>query len=376
MKKKILIFTSTRADYGLMKKLILLMKKQKSFLTKLMATGTHFDKNFGNTYQEIIKDKIKIDFKVKVKIGGDRAWHASNYFSKLSEKLNYILSHKFKPDLIILLGDRFEILSVASICKIYNIPICHLHGGETTKGSNDDKIRHAISKLSSLHFVSHHNYRKKLIKMGEDPNYIFNFGALGLNNINSFKLKKREVQNKLKLSFDKKTFILTLHPETLNQTTNFTLTNLFSALKKFKKINFIFTCPNMDVDHKKIILEIKRFVRKNKNSYYFESLGKNLYFSLLKYIDGVIGNSSSGIIEVPSFNIPTINIGNRQKGRLQSRTIFNANNRSENIYKLIKKIVNKNIKFKGNNNIYFKKFTEEKIIKIIKKINLKKINKF
>ena len=132
----------------------------------------------------------------------------------------------------------------------------------------------------------------------------------------------------------------------------------------------------MDVDHKKIILEIKRFVRENKNSYYFESLGKNLYFSLLRYVDGVIGNSSSGIIEVPSFNIPTINIGNRQKGRLQSRTIFNANNRSENIYKLIKKIVNKNIKFKGNNNIYFKKFTEEKIIKIIKKINLKKINKF
>ena len=151
-----------------------------------------------------------------------------------------------------------------------------------------------------------------------------------------------------------------MHPETLNQTTHITLTNLFSALKKFKKINFIFTCPNMDVDHKKIILEIKRFVRENKNSYYFESLGKNLYFNLLKYIDGVIGNSSSGIIEVPSFNIPTINIGNRQKGRLQSRTIFNSDNKSENIYKLIKKIVNKNIKFKGNNNIYFKKFTEEK----------------
>jgi GDP/UDP-N,N'-diacetylbacillosamine 2-epimerase (hydrolysing) len=376
MKKKILILTSTRADYGLMKKLIFLLNKEKSFLIKLLVTGTHFDKKFGNTYKEIIKDKVNIDYKINLSINGDSAWHISNYFSKQAEKLNFIFKNKFKPDLIILLGDRFEILSVACICKIYNIPICHLHGGETTKGSNDEEIRHAISKLSSLHFVSHNDYKKKLVKMGENPNYIFNFGALGLNSINKFKLNKKEIENILNLSLDKKTFVVTFHPETLNKTTNTTMQKLLMVLKKFKKTNFIFTCPNMDVDHQKIILKIKKFVKENKNSFYFKSLGKNLYFSLLRYADGVIGNSSSGIIEVPSFNIPTINIGDRQKGRLQSRTIFNSDKNLKNIYNLILKIIKKKPRFIGNNNIYFKKFTEEKIINIIKIANLNNINKY
>ena len=373
MKKKILIGTSTRADYGLMKKLIALMKKENSFLTKLLVTGTHFDKKFGNTYREIIKDKIKIDYKINIKISGDSAWHTAKYFSMQSEKLNLIFNQKFRPDLMILLGDRFEILSIASICKIYNISICHLHGGETTKGSIDDKIRHAISKLSSLHFVSHYEHKKKLLKMGVDSNYIFNYGALGLNDINDFNLKKKTIENKLNLSLDKKTFVITFHPETLNKTTNLTIKNLFEALEKFKKINFIFTCPNMDEDHDQVIFKIKNYIKRNKNSFFFKSLGKKLYFSILKYIDGVIGNSSSGIIEVPSFNIPTINIGDRQKGRLQSKTIFNSGQNSESIYKLINKIIKKNLKFAGNNNIYFKKFTEEKIIEIIKRINLNKI---
>ncbi len=373
MKKKILITTSTRADFGLMKKLIVLIKKENSFLTKLLVTGTHFDKKFGNTYKEIIKDRIKIDYKINIKIKGDSAANVAKYFSKQSEKFNSILNRKFRPDLIILLGDRFEILSIASICKIYNIPICHLHGGETTKGAIDDKIRHAISKLSSLHFVSHQEHKIKIQKMGEDTNYIFNYGALGLNDINNFDLKKKVIESKLNISFDKKTFIVTFHPETLNKTTNLTIKNLLKALEQFKKINFIFTCPNMDEDHDKVIFQINNFIKRNKNSLFLKSLGKELYFSTLKYINGVIGNSSSGIIEVPSFNIPTINIGDRQKGRLQSKTIFNSDQNSDNIYKLINKIVKNDLKFNGNNNIYFKKFTEEKIIKVIKKIDLHKI---
>ncbi len=357
MKKKILIVTSTRAEYGLLKKLIILMKKEKSFSTKLLVTGNHFEKKFGNTFNEIIQDKLKIDYKINIKIGGDSAGEIAKYFSKQSEKVSFILDQKFRPDLVILLGDRFEILSIASISKIYNIPICHLHGGETTEGSIDNKIRHAISKLSSLHFVSHNMHKRKLLKMGEKSNLIFNYGALGLNDLKNFNLSKEKIEKKIKLSINKKTFVVTFHPETLNKTTNLTISNLLNALNKFKNVNFIFTCPNMDEDHAKVFVKIKSYVKKNKNSIFIKSLGKQLYFNLLKIIDGVIGNSSSGIIEVPSFNIPTINIGDRQKGRLQSKTIYNSGQNSMSIYNLISKIIRRNIKFKGKN---YKKIKKNK----------------
>jgi GDP/UDP-N,N'-diacetylbacillosamine 2-epimerase (hydrolysing) len=272
--------------------------------------------------------------------------------------------------LIILLGDRFEILSIASICKIYNIPICHLHGGETTKGAIDDKIRHAISKLSSLHFVSHQEHKIKIQKMGEDTNYIFNYGALGLNDINNFDLKKKVIESKLNISFDKKTFIVTFHPETLNKTTNLTIKNLLKALEQFKKINFIFTCPNMDEDHDKVIFQINNFIKRNKNSLFLKSLGKELYFSTLKYINGVIGNSSSGLLEAPSLKIPTINIGDRQKGRLQASSVINCRPERLCIVKAIKKLDSKRflVGLKKTISPYGKGGSSKKIVKIIKNL--------
>lgn len=373
MKKKILIVTSTRADYGLMKNLIFLLKIEKKFQTKILAAGNHFDNKFGNTYKEIERDKVKIDFKIKLKIKGDKAFDIANFFSKQSSKLNYILNKKFKPDLAILLGDRFEILSVASILKIYTIPICHLHGGESTSGLIDEKIRHAISKLSSIHFVSHDRYKKKLIKMGENPKFVYNFGALGLNNIKTSLLTKSKLEKMLQVKLNKKTFLVSFHPETLNKTTNKSFESLLKAIEEIKNEIFIFTSPNMDESHNYIITKINSLVKKRKHTYYFNSLGKKLYFSLLKYIDGVIGNSSSGIIEVPSFNITTLNIGNRQGGRLQSKTIINAKPITRDILKKIKMMIDTPRIFNGNNNIYYKKNTEKKIVEIIKNINLKRI---
>lgn len=209
--------------------------------------------------------------------------------------------------------------------------------------------------------------------MGENPKYVYNFGALGLNNLSKLFFTKSEVENKLKIKLNKKTFLVTFHPETLNKTTNKSFVALLKAIEEIKYVNFIFTSPNMDESHNYIIRKINYFIKKREHTYYFNSLGKKLYFSLLRYIDGVIGNSSSGIIEVPSFNIATLNIGSRQDGRLQSKTVINAKSTKKEILKKINIMIKKQHKYKGNNNIYYKKDTEKKIIRILKNINIKEI---
>ena len=372
-KKKILLVSTTRADYGLIKRLLFLFKKDLSFMTKFLVCGTHFNSKFGNSYKEILDDNNKIDYKIEVNLKNDKPEDLNTFLNNHSKKLNLILKDEFKPDLLILLGDRFEVLSIALTSNIYSIPICHLHAGETTKGSADEKIRHAISKLSSIYFVSHKKNQNNLIKMGINKKRIFNFGALGINEINKYNLNKNLLEKKFNISLKKKTFIVTYHPETLDKSTKSNFKSLLFALEKFKDLNFIFTSPNMDEGHSIIFLEIKKFLKKNNNARFIKSMGKQLFFSSLKHIDGIIGNSSSGIIELPSFNIPTINIGNRQKERIQSKTIFNCNPKTEEIYSILKKIVKKDIKFKGYNNVYFKKKTEEKIINTLSKIDLKKI---
>lgn len=375
MKKKFLLISTTRADYGLLKRILFLLKKEQTIDTKLLVCGSHFNKKFGNTYKEILKDKFQIDFKINIDLKGDKPNNLNQFLIGHTKKLDYLLNNLYKPDLLIVLGDRFEVLSTVFTSFIYSIPICHLHAGETTKGSADEKVRHAISKLSSIFFVSHKINQKNLIKMGIEKNKIFNFGALGLNDLKRYNIKKNLIEKKLNISLKKKTFIITYHPETISKTTKENFKSLLKSLEKLNNINLIFTSPNIDEEHNIIFNELKNFINKNKNAIFVKSLGKNLYFSLLKYVDCVIGNSSSGIIEVPSFNIPTINIGNRQKGRLQSKTIFNCKPKTEKIYFLIKKILNKNIKFKGNNNIYKKNKTEEKIVSKLKKINFTKLKK-
>tara|TARA_B100000989_G_scaffold83491_1_gene59813 strand:- start:6366 stop:7526 length:1161 start_codon:yes stop_codon:yes gene_type:complete len=375
--KKICFISSTRADYGLLKDLIKKFKTDKSFETKIIACGTHFSDKFGNTVNEIYKDSFKIDLIIKSKIVNDTAFEISNLFSKFSHQLNKGLK-KIKPDLIIILGDRFEMLAVSSIATIHNIPICHIHGGEKTEGAIDDSIRHAITKLSSIHFVSHKKYKNRVIQMGENPRHVHYVGSLGLNSAQSNKfLSKEKIIQSLNIRMRERNFIVTYHPVTLIKNTIIELEEILDTLRFFKKFTFLITSPNMDTEHDKIISRIKKISKKNKNIYYFKSLGKENYFSLLRLFDGVIGNSSSGIIEVSSFKKGTINIGERQKGRVQPKSVINCRPKKKEIKSAIKKLISNSFQEKLNfiKNPYYKKNTENNIIKIIKKINLKKINK-
>ena len=372
-KKKICFLTSTRADFGLLKNLIKLAKKNKYFNINIVAFGTHFSKKFGNTSSEIKSNSFKINQSIKIGPNEDSPYALSKYFSKFSSKFNKSLI-KIKPDLLVILGDRFEMLAAAAIATIHNIPICHLHGGESTQGLIDDTIRHAITKLSAIHFVSHIKYKKRLIQMGENKRNIHHVGALGLNSISKTKfLEKNYLEKKLKLQFRDKTFIVTYHPVTKVNDSIKHVDELIKAIKVFKKTSFIFTSPNMDSEHNKIIFKIKKFVRENENIYFFKSLGKDRYFNMLKYVDGVIGNSSSGIIEVPSFKKGTINIGERQKGRIQSNSVINCKPTKTHIIASIKKISSKNFvrKLKKIKNPYYKPNTEIKIVQKLKNTNFK-----
>jgi GDP/UDP-N,N'-diacetylbacillosamine 2-epimerase (hydrolysing) len=269
-------------------------------------------------------------------------------------------------------------LAAASIAVIHNIPICHLHGGESTEGVIDDSIRHAITKLSSLHFVAHKKYRDRVIQMGENPKNVHCVGALGLGSIiNKNFSNKLQIENLLNIKMRDKNFIVTYHPVTLTKNSIKDITELFSALNFFKEICFIITSPNMDTEHNKIITKIKNFVKKNDNVYFFKSLGKETYFDLLNSFDGVLGNSSSGIIEVPSFKKATINIGERQKGRIQSKSVINCKPLKKNIIVSIKKIFSHKFKkkLKQNKNLYYLQGTENKIFNIIKKTNLKDLKR-
>lgn len=374
-KKKICFITSTRADYGLIKDLIKKFKNNKSFETKIIACGTHFSNKFGNTVNEIHKDSLKIDLSIKIKILNDSAFETSNFFAKLSLQLNKGFK-KFKPDLLIILGDRFEMLAASSIATINNIPICHLHGGEKTEGAIDDSIRHAITKLSSIHFVSHKKYRDRIIQMGENPNKVHYVGSLGLNSRKQNQyLDKKQIVKSLNIKIRDRNFIVTYHPVTLIRNTIKDVKEIIGALNHFKKFTFLVTSPNMDTDHNKIITRIKKFSKKNNNIYFQKSLGKKNYFSLLKVFDGVIGNSSSGIIEVSSFKKGTINIGERQKGRIQPKSVINCKPKKNDIVAAIKKLTSNSFQKKLSviKNPYYKKGTENKIFNTIKGINLKKL---
>lgn len=374
---KVGIITSSRADFGLLKNLIIKLKKDKNFKTFVIASGSHFSSKFGETKKEIIGAGIKINKKIFCNFNSNDAIGISKIISICITKSTKIFK-MLKLDLIIVLGDRYEILGSVIAAHILNIPIAHLHGGEVTSGVIDDAFRHSITKMSNLHFVSHKNYKKRVIQLGENPKYVFNVGSLGIDNIcNSRILPRKFLEKKFNLVFRKKNFLVTYHPETLyNNKAKKQIKILLAAIKLFKDSSFIFTSPGADPENTQILNEIKNFIKKNKNLYFYKSLGQENYFSLLKVVDGVIGNSSSGIIEMPYFKKGTINIGNRQNGRVFARSIINIDIKKELIKKSIKKITSKkflkNIKA-NKNNIFGGPGAADKILDVLKKIDLKKI---
>lgn len=374
---KINIISSTRADFGLLKNLIARLKKEKSFSTSTIIGGTHFAKRFDYTYKEIIKNKIKINNKIVFKSIPDSILGISKVFSKSLIKSVEIFK-KDKPDLLIVLGDRYEILASVIAANLSKIPVAHIHGGEVTEGVIDDGFRHSITKMSHIHFVANSIYKKRVIQLGENKKNIFTVGGPGIDSIMSTKLiDKKTLQKKFKVEFQKKNYLVNFHPETSNDASiKNQLNEIFSAFKILSDCCFIFTMPGADYQNSIIEKEIKNFVTKNKKAYFFKSLGQLNYFSFLKVVNAVIGNSSSGILEAPYFKKPTINLGDRQNGRLMSPSIISIKIKKNNIIKALEKIEKKSFKKRIKYyKLYGNKGASGKIIKILKNINIKKIFK-
>jgi len=301
-KKKISIISCSRADYGLLKNLIKLFKASIFFNTYFVLTGSHFSSDHGNTLNEILIDKISIEKKIKLYPKKDTDLSVGHIISdSLKSFLNYF--HSIKPDLIIILGDRFETLAVAIAAMTLRIPIAHLHGGEVTQGNIDEAIRHSVSKMSHLHFVANAIYKKRLIQLGENPKKIFNVGGLGVDSIYKTKtINKKSIENKFKIKFWKKNILITFHLVILDKNKSSLYFNqILKSVSSNNDILFIFTFPNIDSENRGLILKIKLICKKKTNAIYFPSLGTLIYYSFLNIVDGVMGNSSSGITEVPSF---------------------------------------------------------------------------
>ena len=368
MKKKILIFTGSRADYSLLRPLIKIIKKSKKFRLILTASSLHFSTIFGSTYKEILEDKNKIDIAYSTKIKKTTFEEVIKYCGKSMVDFSNSLN-KNKPDIAVLLGDRYEVFSYCIVCFFLNIPIAHIHGGELTEAAFDDALRHSITKLSNYHFVSHKDYRKRVIQLGENPKNVYNVGAPGIENIINENLITREkLFKKYKIPINTKKVLVTFHPETKSKLTIKKQINIFlSALFSIKNIFYIFTYSNADPYGKYFIKKIISFNKKFKRSLIFKSMGSKIYHSFLSSSDLVVGNSSSGIIEAPSLGVPTLNVGDRQKGRIFAESVSHCENKKSAIIGNLRKILfrRKKINFK---NPYYKKNTSKIIFKNIKKI--------
>ncbi len=370
--KHITFLTTARSDFGLLKNLILEMNKIKKFKVSLIATGSHFSKEYGNTFKEILESKIRISKKIKIIKNKTLTDLSIPISSCIVQSSKFFKKHKI--NLLIILGDRFEAMAIALSAHINQIPIGHIHGGELTMNLMDDAFRHSITKLSQLHFTANKIYKNRVVQLGENPKNVFLVGGLGVDSINrTIFLSKKQLEQNLKIDLTKrKNILVTVHPETLEK--RFDIKNikvLINAIEYFKDdVNFIFTSPGNELKSGIIQQEILRYVKKRSNCKYFSSLGSQNYYSLLKYTDAMLGNSSSGILEMPYFDKPTINIGNRQSGRLMDKTIINVSWRKKEIIKAIKKSLVKQIK---GEKLFGNGGSSKRIIEILSNINLDKL---
>ena len=321
---KICVVTGSRAEYGLLSRLMQMIQEDSGLKLQVIATNMHLSPEFGLTYQEIEKDGFFINKKVEMLLSSDTANGTAKSVGLAT--IGFADAYEdLKPDLLLVLGDRYEILSAVTTALFYKIPVAHLHGGEITEGAYDDAIRHAITKMSHLHFTSTEEYRKRVIQLGENPERVFNVGAIGIDNIKHLKLLSRDVlERELQFLLKEQTILVTYHPVTLDENdTRMQFQCLLNVLNDRQDIRIIFTLPNSDTGGRVIIPMIQDFVKCNKDrAIAFASLGSLRYLSVLRCVSAVVGNSSSGIIEAPSFGIPTLNIGNRQKGRIVARSVL------------------------------------------------------
>jgi GDP/UDP-N,N'-diacetylbacillosamine 2-epimerase (hydrolysing) len=339
-KRKICVVTGTRAEYGLLYWLMKSIEDDPNLELQVIATGMHLSPEFGSTYKEIERDGFRINKKVEMILSAD----TPSAIAK-STGLGMIgfadALEELKPDILMVLGDRFELLAAAFAAVVARIPIGHIHGGETTIGAFDEAIRHSITKMSWWHFVAADEYEKRVIQLGENPGRVFNVGGLGVDAIKKTNLlSKDKLMTKTGIKFGKKNLLITYHPVTLeNKTSQQDFKSILDVLSEIKDIYLIFTMPNADSDGRIIKKMISDFVfNQSERSISFTSMGSLNYLSTLQYVDGVVGNSSSGLAEAPTFKIGTINIGDRQKGRLKVESIIDCEPTKKSIKLAIDKL--------------------------------------
>lgn len=369
--KKICVVTGTRAEYGLLRPLIDEIIKDEQLKLQLVVTGMHLSTEFGLTYRQIEEEGYTIDDKIEVILSSDTPVGIGKSMGlgmiSFSESIE-----RLKPDLIIVLGDRYEIFACVCAAMVARIPIAHLHGGELTEGLIDEAIRHCITKMSQLHFTSTENYRRRVIQLGEHPDRVFNVGAIGIENIYKMKLlSKNELEEQIGFLMSD-TILVTFHPVTLErETAREQFQKLLNVLEEMKSLRIIFTKANSDTDGRVINQMIDDFIRNNEErSIGFISMGQLRYLSAMKYCTAVVGNSSSGVIEAPSFKVATVNIGDRQKGRIQSESVINCGNEEEEIKQAIELAISSEFKSKLINlkNPYGEGDVSKKIINNIKQV--------
>lgn len=371
--RKICVVTSTRAEYGLLYWLLKEIKADSELKLQLIVTGMHLSPEFGLTYKEIEKE-FKIDKKIEILSGSHTSLDICAEMARVYEKFASALA-ELKPDILVLLGDRYEIFGVAGVASIMQIPIAHIHGGETTQGAFDEAFRHSITKMSHIHFAATNEYANRIIQLGEDPSRVFNVGGPGIENIKKLNLlNKDEFEKSIKFKLAKKNILITFHPVTLeNSSAREQFNELLNALDELEETNFIFTKANSDTDGDVINKMIDEYVSENpQKAVAFASLGQLRYLSAIKFVDIVLGNSSSGLLEVPSFKKATINIGDRQKGRARASSVIDVRPVKEEILAAIKRAYSKEFEqtLKDTINPYDGGNPSKKMVKILKEIKL------
>lgn len=377
-KRKICVITGSRAEYGLLYSLIQKIEKDEDLELQLVITGMHLSREFGLTCQEIQKD-FRINKRIKMNLNSDTSFGISSSMAK-AQPLFSKAYNQLNPDIIVILGDRYEIFTAACAAMIGRVPIAHIHGGEATEGLIDEAIRHSITKMSHLHFTSTEKYRSRVIQLGESPNKVYNFGSLGVENTKNFKvLRKNEIEKSLNFKFNSKNILITYHPVTLEKNSSKKNFNqLLEVVDELENTNIIFTKSNSDHGGKIVNQMIDKYTALNsQKSKAFFSLGQLRYLSVLKHVDVIIGNSSSGIYEAPSYKIGTIDIGDRQKGRIKGKSVISCSPKKESIKAALKKIYSKNFQkeLKNSKNIYEGNFVSKKIKNVLKTVELDNILK-
>ena len=378
MKRKICVITGSRAEFGLLRWVMQGIQDDPDLVLQVIATGMHLSPEFGLTYREIESEGFKIDHKVEMLTSSDTPVGIAKSMGLgligFADALN-----ELSPDLIVVLGDRFEIFAAVSAALVARIPVAHLHGGETTEGAMDEALRHSITKMSHLHFVAAQAYRQRVIQLGEQPERVFLVGGLGVDTIKRTKLLDRAaLEASLDFKFGKKNLLITFHPVTLESATaTAQMGELLAALSALVDTQLIFTMPNADTDGRALIKLVEQFVTQHPNARAYTSLGLLRYLSCIAQVDGVVGNSSSGLAEVPSFKKGTVNIGDRQRGRLMAASVIHCEPIRQQIESALAELYSTDFQRRLNEvrNPYGEGGASEKIVTTLKNFDLHDIAK-